>query len=481
MVVILRIPMLVVIVAVVSVQANKVCANPVSGHDELYYFLVINPYQHQDYGFSYPVTYSFYLEEKENSIQVYKKYHCDDSWISVESKISSDFFNGVEAFRYQKHKNMIYTSVAFGSDSDTLFLKFVNDREEEVKVLYQGITKYYDNRRAVVTSTADDWANWFDAKFQRTCRIFREHNLWVSPAVITAGCDSATWVHIQEQIDSGFVDVVSHSRTHSHIPYEDNNSEVWGSKWDLTMNLRLPETSRKGNQGYVYVWVAPYGSYNDDIDDLVSQNNYLVSRMYSTGDYDFSGWDRSTNKFHAVGVSREMGPLWAGTTDIMDLNSAFDKAYNSGGVYHVMCHPNVIEWDQAYPWLHMNYINNKTDVWYAGMGHIYVYHYLQTFASEFLTFFTSNEAILNQEIPMKIFPNPFRYETTIRYTLHERTMVQLLILDAMGRRVRIMVDAVQEKGPQEIILSGDGLNPGMYFYTLTTNTSTKSGRILKIE
>ena len=446
---------------------------------ELYYFLIIDPYQHEDYGFSYPVTYQFHLPEANHEVVVFKKYRHHDSWEPLVTHTSDDFFNGVEASRLDGPKKMIYVSAAFGDDSDTLFLKFSDPSGSSIRAIYQGISKYYDNRRAAVTSTADDWAVWFDEKFQRTCRIFRDHKLWVSPAIITNGCDSATWVHIQDQIDSGYVDVVSHSRTHPYIPYADINSEVTGSKWDLIQNLQLPDASRKGSHEYVYVWVAPYGSYDGAIDAYVSWNQYLVTRLYHTGSFQYPEWDPHTKKYHTTGVSREMGPLWAGTTDISDLNAAFDQAYNVGGVYHVMCHPNVIEWDQEYPWLHLDYINEHKDVWYVGMGHLFVYHYLKEFADSFITFYSSEESI-QWDLPIKIYPNPFKYETRIRYTLQDNVFVRLGIYDSMGRLIRLMVSEEQHEGPHEVILDADDLIPGLYIYKLEAGNRVKTGRMIRV-
>ena len=61
--------------------------------------------------------------------------------------------------------------------------------------------------------------------FVETCEIFRNFNLWISCGVITEFVDSNTWISIQNQLDAGNVEVVSHSRTHPHAPYENLESE----------------------------------------------------------------------------------------------------------------------------------------------------------------------------------------------------------------------------------------------------------------
>jgi len=226
--------------------------------------------------------------------------------------------------------------------------------------------------------------------------------------------------------------------------------------------------------------VAPYGSYDNTIDDYVSWNQYLVTRLYHTGSFQFPEWDGRTKKFHTIGVSREMGPLWAGTTDINDLNAAFDQACDMGGVYHVMCHPNVIEWDQDYPWLHLDYINEHRDIWYAGMGHLFIYHYLQEFAESFITFYSSEEDI-DWDLPIKVYPNPFKYQTRFRYTLRENGHVRLRIYDSMGRLVRIIADEEQLKGPHEVVIDASELRPGFYIYELEAGGHVVTGRMIRVK
>ena len=113
------------------------------------------------------------------------------------------------------------------------------DGENQVEAIFDRISPYYDNRDAVVTSTADDWADWCHEKFIRTCRNFRAHNLWLSCAIVTSGVSADNWDDIQIQLDSGYVEAVAHSRTHPYVPYNDVEGEVAGSKEDIVENLEL--------------------------------------------------------------------------------------------------------------------------------------------------------------------------------------------------------------------------------------------------
>lgn len=52
------------------------------------------------------------------------------------------------------------------------------------------------------------------------------------------------------------------------------------------------------------------------------------------------------------------------------------------------------------------------------------------------------------------YPNPFNQQTTIPYTLAERSQVRLVIYNALGQAVRTLVDDTQEPGDQEVAWDG---------------------------
>jgi hypothetical protein len=66
------------------------------------------------------------------------------------------------------------------------------------------------------------------------------------------------------------------------------------------------------------------------------------------------------------------------------------------------------------------------------------------------------------------YPNPFNPRTTIHYTLKSRGKVRLAVYDLMGREVAVLVNGIQNAGPQEVVFSGADLASGVYFYRLQT-------------
>jgi hypothetical protein len=66
------------------------------------------------------------------------------------------------------------------------------------------------------------------------------------------------------------------------------------------------------------------------------------------------------------------------------------------------------------------------------------------------------------------YPNPSRGETNIRFTLPQKTRVNLSLYDISGRLVKVLVNETKEAGTHAIILNSGMLTKGMYFYKLQT-------------
>ena len=333
---------------------------------------------HIDYGLTYPVTYEFSIPQNSENLNAYRKYKDSQDWNLIEKKTSNDFFNGIEAVRFDYDGNIAYVSVGFSILSDTIYIKIENNINENTNAPFKRISEYYDNRQAAVTVTADDWADYSNKKFIEACQNFRSFNLWYSVGIITRWInDQNTWNAIQDQLDDGFIEVLSHSRTHPYVPYADLESEVVGSKEDIIEKLNLLNQNRSGSNEYVYAWVAPFGNYSEAIDTMTSKAKYLVSRMFTYDDIYFSNWNSDLNKFDPVGGSMEVGNSshW-GSTDINEMNITFDNAISSNGVYHLITHPNILEWNKNFTWSHLEYISNRKDIWYVGFGHLYLYRFI---------------------------------------------------------------------------------------------------------
>ena len=463
------------ILSILNAKASQVLNFYLS--EQNVFLISVDPQTHIDYGLSYPVTYVFSIPSGVNNFRSHVKFKQNNDWSQLLEKTSTDFFNGEEVVRFDYTSGKAYVSVAFSEISDSIYIKIDNTFGENIVFSYDGMSKYYDNRDAVVTSTADDWASYFNDKFLRTCRNFRNFNLWVSCAVVTDHCDQNTWQDIQGQLDSGYVEVVSHSQIHPYVPYEDIEGEVLGSKQDLIDNLIFPDYNKFGDHEYVYAWIAPYGQYDAAIDSMVSVGRYLTSRLYDAGgNYQISDWDQDLYKYDPVEVTTEIGPLWLGSTDTMYLNNSFDYALENEGIYHVMCHPNVIEWEEEYPWVHLEYISNRNNIWYVAFGHLYLYDFI---SSTYPTLDIGN-SLEDDLVPKRIilsqnFPNPFNSRTALNFRIYYNSYVKLNIYNYNGIYIKSIIDNYMVPG--DYSMEWDGTNlfgkkvaSGVYLYLIDDGT-----------
>jgi peptidoglycan/xylan/chitin deacetylase (PgdA/CDA1 family) len=358
---------------------------------------------HECYGIAFPLTFQFILPKGSSDLTAWKKETSDGQWIPIKEKHQVDVFNDIEAARFDYQKDIAYVSALFGT-SDSLFLEICNSGKA-ISAVYQGIDKYYDNRKAAVTLSADDWTNDADWKgnfyFKNLLPIFRSYGLYVTVGVITGSCDDATWKDIQVQLDSGYLEVASHSQTHPHTPYEHPVHEIFNSKNDIITHLTLPKYFCFENHQYVYTWLAPFGDYDRSVDLLLGVYGYVAARLYAnlevmpTREHAYAdttcintslpSWNALSNHFEPFYPTVEIGvPNWGGgDTSLVSLNTLFDKITSQGGVYHLMWHPEQIWNDKERDYFkeHLKYISNQTgkhpDIWYVNLGLLYIYHMMQ--------------------------------------------------------------------------------------------------------
>lgn len=439
--------------------------------------IVIDSDVHLDYGFTFPLTYELSLDENSSDLQAFKKSELLEEWELLEEKDTSAFFNENEVVRWDYENNKAFVSVGFGSNSDTIYIRITDNTEQSVNFHFEQICPFYDNRDAAVTSSADDMAGWSQNKFSKTITEFRAHRLYLTLGTNTNGMSSSTYQFIQTNLDNGYVEAGCHSRTHPS-PNPDSwnyDSEITGNKEDLINNLSMTKLYRNGDKEYVYVWIAPNGYLNSVIDSVVGMNKFLVNRLYYSDYFGYSEWNDVTETYQASGVTRAIDPPrsrlgWGiGSDDIDDLNDAFDDAVANNTVYHVMCHPNVVEWDSAYVNDHLDYISNHKNIWYASLGHTYLYYFGQT------NYVLAPAVSVDRDvqIPMQIYlsqnyPNPFNPNTNISFNLPQAEHVKITVFNILGEEIALLVNGWKEARLHTVNFDASHLTSGLYFYKIET-------------
>lgn len=444
------------------------------------YIISVDSQAHIDYGFSFPITYKFSIEQNFSDIVVKKKYLESNEWINI-NKLNVNFYNHHETYRIDTVNSLIYVSIGFTNVSDTVYLKAENNLGETINLEFKEITKFYDNRDAAVTASADDMASWSQNKFNATIANFLQYNLYLTLAMNTSGMSKETYNFVQDKLNTGFIEAGVHTRTHpGWAAYDDYDSEITGCKIDIINNLELPELYRNGDKEYVYSFIAPNGYFDEIIDSLVGQNKMLVNRLYHNDFFDgFAEWNDKSGTYVPFTVTRAFDPPasqlgWGiGTNDINDLNGKFDEVTSNSGVYHLMCHPNVMEWDKAYPWEHLEYISNKSNLWYVTLGHLYLYHLAQqNYVYEELVGINDNKLLTAKLTLYQNYPNPFNPSTTIKFTIPENnSFVNLKVFDVLGREVQTLVEGVKHNGSYSVEFNANNLSSGIYLYKLQVNSN----------
>jgi hypothetical protein len=92
----------------------------------------------------------------------------------------------------------------------------------------------------------------------------------------------------------------------------------------------------------------------------------------------------------------------------------------------------------------------------------------------------SSSAVYNFQLNQN-YPNPFNPSTTIRYSIPERSKVTLKIYDITGRELLTLLNGEINAGNYEVTFNASKLSSGVYFYTLRSNTSASTKKMLLLK
>ena len=189
-----------------------------------------------------------------------------------------------------------------------------------------------------------------------------------------------------------------------------------------------------------------------------------------------------------MGASIEVGSssYW-GSTNIIELNSTFDSVFSSNGIYHLMTHPNILEWEQDFTWDHLEHISNRKDVWYVGFGHLYLYRFLSESGQGINLNTQSDKPPIGNDFSLiKNYPNPFNLNTTIQYNLKREGFVKIKVYNSLGNQIKTLVKDFQNPGEKLVYWDatnnqGEIVSAGLYFYTLETSHSSITKKMVLLK
>lgn len=96
--------------------------------------LSIDATDHLNYGVSYPITYVFDIPTDWTSGYVYCRYRETDPWTLMDGRSSEEFFNGIDASRFDFTNHKAYVSLGFSNVSHNIYLQ-LRERSHDVAVV----------------------------------------------------------------------------------------------------------------------------------------------------------------------------------------------------------------------------------------------------------------------------------------------------------------------------------------------------------
>ena len=97
---------------------------------------------------------------------------------------------------------------------------------------------------------------------------------------------------------------------------------------------------------------------------------------------------------------------------------------------------------------------------------------------------TSAEEKLHKPTSLSLeqnFPNPFNPETTIQFSLEEKSYVQLTIYDQLGREVAVLFSGEKNSGVHSVTWNAGRFSSGVYFYELKAGIYREMKKLIVVK
>jgi Secretion system C-terminal sorting domain len=279
----------------------------------------------------------------------------------------------------------------------------------------------YDNSGYLLTDITEAWANnswvngfrWTNTYDNSGNRLTELGEIWSNNAWINS------WSYTYTYDNSG------NQLTYLYETWSNNawvNSFKWTDSYDNSGNWITELLEQWSNNAWINSWSYTFtydnsGNQLTELDEVWSNNVWINNHSYA---YEF---DNNGNCIHSESL------MWQDSVWVKDRTN-FQLFYNH----------------------HQDYL------YYYGAVIDLEYTSITGIASEQLTSLSFN---LQQN-----FPNPFNPTTTINYSLAKEGHVKLIIYNAIGSQVAIIVDEYRPAGNYSIQFNGNNLASGIYLYRL---------------
>ena len=367
----------------------------------------------EKWGLRYPVTYVFEVTGAGDNVEARRQDAGSETWTLLQPKSSADFFNGIECVRLDKPAGRLYVSTGFGkSNSFTIKLSGVQSAR------FESVARYYDGRRAAYTLSNDNWgcnawahpgAPWKGPthdesdNYQASLHVCRSFHLSLSMAINSRSAGGeAMWQTMQQELDRGdmswepAVHGLTHPKNAAGYLIRGYKAEILGCREDILTHLRNIPYGQ-----FIVEHILTYG-HKDEMILKTDSGEFLFLRGFNWLDNplstDYAPWNAKYGLYGIAGVNTKgydsllekrepKGRYHA--RDVAELNDAFDKVCQAGGLFHALWHPDRFRNSVIYDprpgvegvsgstlMQHLAHVANRKDIWYVANGWLYCYHYV---------------------------------------------------------------------------------------------------------
>ncbi|MFA6402771.1 MAG: T9SS type A sorting domain-containing protein [Salinivirgaceae bacterium] len=93
---------------------------------------------------------------------------------------------------------------------------------------------------------------------------------------------------------------------------------------------------------------------------------------------------------------------------------------------------------------------------------------------------TVDTFIYNEKLTLGSYPNPFSEKTTIQFLVNSPETILLTIYNSQGQEVKQLLNQDFEPGNYQVDFNANNFPEGIYFFRLSSNTRSESGKLLLI-
>lgn len=238
--------------------------------------------------------------------------------------------------------------------------------------------------------------------------------------------------------------------------------------------IRLFQHSSTGNSGFYQTNPQDFPVWDVTGDDTI---RCIVSHIDYGNELDVDDWEKGDNGNpytyqHNIGVMTESGEdgyryLNLTSSVLQDYTLSRDKTQ-----YRIAFDGIDTDWDDLYD--NVGFMTSSGHPYDEIKPTLYLFFTNETNTIE-------NSFNQNNLISLSNYPNPFNPKTTISYQSSNNSNVLLQIFNTKGQLIDTIVNEIQNAGRYSVIWNAENYSSGLYFYIITVETQTVTGKCLLLK